>query len=76
MTTYTTIIMQMSQDRLKSRLKDFHLRFKFVDNGANYKVLFTSITGRPYITGLWLYQICIHPMSYATIQPLKCNRLQ
>jgi len=49
MTTCTTIIMQMSQDRLKSRLKDFHLRFKFVDNGANYKVLFTSITGRPML---------------------------
>jgi len=44
--------MQMSQDRLKSRLKDFHLRFKFVDNRADYKVLFTSITRRPYITGL------------------------
>jgi len=41
--------MQMSQDRLKSRLKDFHLRFTFVDNGANYKVLFTSITGRPML---------------------------
>ena len=35
-TTYTAIIMQTSQNRLKSSLKDFHLRFKYVNNIATY----------------------------------------
>jgi len=37
MTTYTTVIMQMNQNRLKSRLKDFHLRLKYLSI-VNYKI--------------------------------------
>ena len=37
MTTYTTVIMQMSQNRLKSRLKDFHIRLKYLSI-VDYKV--------------------------------------
>jgi len=38
MTTYTAVIMQMSQNRLKSRLKDFHLRLKYLSI-VDYKVI-------------------------------------
>jgi len=37
MTTYTTVIIQMSQSHLKSRLKDFHLRLKYLSI-VDYKV--------------------------------------
>jgi len=55
MTTYTTVIMQISQNRLKSRLKDFHIRLKYLTI-VDYKVMLTT---RPYsITGRSRLQIC------------------
>ena len=48
MTTYTTVIMQMSQNRLKSRLKDFHIRLKYlsiVDHKVTDQLIMHLSTG-------------------------------